>query len=269
MTVYYDADRVQPGAFPALLAIGDSWFWYPFVSNLLAEISAVVKPDYSNILTLGKVGATLEQFAVGRHAPQLARQLRPQNIIYYSALLVSGGGNDAVDWGLCLKRDCTGLQTAEECLDEQKLAEKMTELGGWFLAIVNEVRSGCEAIGRPRMDVFVHCYDYAPPNGEPARFPPFGVPVQGPWLKPAMDAAKVDPNDFELRQDIVRVLIDALADAFGEFDSPADKVHVVRSPGTLDPATDWANELHPNGDGFRKLVHGPWSEALKASGYVP
>jgi hypothetical protein len=63
--------------------------------------------------------------------------------------------------------------------------------------------------------------------------------------------------------------IDALADAFGEFDSPADKVHVVRSPGTLNPATDWANELHPNGDGFRKLVHGPWSEALRASGYVP
>ena len=125
MTVYYDADRVQPGAFPALLAIGDSWFWYPFVSNLLAEISAIVKPDYSNILTLGQVGATLEQFATGRHAPQLARQLRPQNIIYYSALLVSGGGNDAVDWGLCLKSDCTGLQTAGECLDSQQLADNL------------------------------------------------------------------------------------------------------------------------------------------------
>src|SRR5215472_8288236 len=44
MTVYYDPDRVESGALPALLAIGDSWFWYPFVSNLLAELSAVVKP---------------------------------------------------------------------------------------------------------------------------------------------------------------------------------------------------------------------------------
>src|SRR5215813_118137 len=108
MTVYYDPDRIQSGAFPALLAIGDSWFWYPFVSNLLAELSAVVRPAYSNILTLGKVGATLKSYAVGVHAPALGRQLGPNFVRYYSAFLISGGGNDAVDWGLCLKSDCTG-----------------------------------------------------------------------------------------------------------------------------------------------------------------
>ena len=53
MTVYFDRSSVQSGAFPAILAIGDSWFWYPIASNLLAEVSAVVKPDYSNILALG------------------------------------------------------------------------------------------------------------------------------------------------------------------------------------------------------------------------
>jgi hypothetical protein len=44
MTVYYDANQIEPGHFPAMLAIGDSWFWYPFASNLLAELSAAVKP---------------------------------------------------------------------------------------------------------------------------------------------------------------------------------------------------------------------------------
>lgn len=268
MTVYYDADRIEPGAFPALLAIGDSWFWYPFVSNLLAEISAVVRPAYSNMLTLGKIGATLEQFAKGTYAQDLAGQLRPQNIIYYSALLISGGGNDAVDWGLCLQGDCTGKHTAKECVDAQTLSQKMTDLGGWLLALINETQAACDSASRPRLDVFVHCYDYAPPNGEPARFPIFGIPLLGPWLKPAMDAAKVDPNDFALRQDIVKLLINTLRDTFLEFDSPADKVHVIQTPGTLDPDTDWANELHPDGEGFRKLVHGPWSTTLRSFGYI-
>jgi len=60
MTVYYDPRQVHDGAFPSILAIGDSWFWYPKVSNLLAEVSAAVKPAYSNIMALGYVGAKLK-----------------------------------------------------------------------------------------------------------------------------------------------------------------------------------------------------------------
>jgi hypothetical protein len=267
MTVYYDASRIQSGAFPAMLAIGDSWFWYPFVSNLLAELSAVVKPDFSNILTLGQVGARLEQYATGIYAADFARQLRPQNIIYYSAVLISGGGNDAVDWQLCLREDCSGRTTAASCLDPDRLASAMDALGGWLLALIGEVKQAASAAGRAPIDIFVHCYDYAPPNGEPARFPLFGIPLLGPWLKPAMDAANVDPDPV-LRQDIVKQLIDALQATFSEFDSPADRVHVIRTAGTLDPATDWANELHPNGEGFRKLIHGPWLASMQEFGYA-
>jgi hypothetical protein len=267
MTVYYDPARVQSGAFPALLAIGDSWFWYPFVSNLLAELSAVVRPDYSNILTLGKVGARLEEYATGKYAKDFARQLRPQYLQYYSAVLISGGGNDVVDWRLCLRDDCTGRQDAAECLDPNRLAAAMDDLGGWLLALIGEVRAAADAAGRAPLDVFVHTYDYAPPNGEPARFPLFGIPLLGPWLKPAMDAAKV-AADPVLRQAIVVRLIDALQTNFAQFDSPADRVHVVRTAGKLDPATDWANELHPSGEGFRKLVHGPWLARMRELGYA-
>src|SRR2546425_5430401 len=105
MTVYYDRDRVQPGAFPAILAIGDSWFWYPKVSNLLAEISAAVKPDYSNIMALGYLGAKLEEYVAGKYASAFARELRPAFARYYSAVLISGGGNATVDLHLCLQHD--------------------------------------------------------------------------------------------------------------------------------------------------------------------
>jgi hypothetical protein len=39
----------------------------------------------------------------------------------YSALLISGGGNDAVDWGLCLKSTCQGKHTAADCINAQVL----------------------------------------------------------------------------------------------------------------------------------------------------
>lgn len=267
MTVYYDRDQVQEGHFPAMLAIGDSWFWYPFVSNLLAELSAVVKPDYSNILALGKIGATLESYATGVHAPAFARELRPTYAQYYSAVLFSGGGNDAVNWGLCLKTNCMGLTQAADCLDPIKLATAMQDLQGWLVALINEVHLAFDSAALRRPDIFVHCYDYAPPNGEPARIPLLGMRLLGPWLKPAMDTAKV-ADDYSLRQEIVRLLMKRLQATFSQLDSDTDRVHVIKSVGTLDPATDWANELHPTGLGFQKLMHGPWLTRLKAAGFA-
>jgi hypothetical protein len=267
MTVYYAPDQVQEGHFPAMLAIGDSWFWYPFVSNLLAELSAVVKPDYSNILALGQVGATLESYATGNFAAAFARELQPAYAQYYSAVLFSGAGNDAVSWELCLKSDCTGLTQAADCLDQAKLATLMQDLQGWLVALINEVNIAFDAAALRRPDIFVHCYDYAPPNGEAARIPVVGVPLAGPWLAPAMDTAKV-ANDYPLRQGIVRLLIDALQTTFSELESAPDRVHVIQSVGTLSPDTDWANELHPTGLGFQKLMHGPWLAKLQAAGFA-
>lgn len=132
----------------------------------------------------------------------------------------------------------------------------MDDLSGWLLAMINEVR----------LAVFVHCYDFAPPNGVPVSIPWLGVPPLGPWLKPALDTS-VDP-DPAFRFEVIKALITELQRIFAHFDSPADGVYVVRSAGTLDPATDWANELHPNGQGFHKLVHGPWRQRLHDAGYV-
>ena len=267
MTVYYNPNQVRDGAFPAMLAIGDSWFWYPKVSNLLAEVSAVVKPDYSNIMALGYIGARLEEYVNGQYAASFERELRPGFLQYYSAVLISGGGNDAVDWGLCLKADCSGETTARGCLDQTALTKNMTDLSGWLLAMISEVHSAFGNANLRHPDIFVHCYDYAPPNGKGFEAPLFGIRLKGPWLKPAMDGRHV-PDDYPLRKEIVRLLIKRLAKTFGDFDSPTDRVYVIDSTGTLDQDNDWDNELHPNGEGFRKLVHGPWLEALRKTRYA-
>jgi len=267
MTVYYGPNQVPSGAPAAILAIGDSWFWYPKVSNLLAEMSAALKPDYSNIMALGYIGARLEEYVNGRFAKAFARELRPGFLQYYSAVLISGGGNDAVDWGLCLKNDCTGEMTASGCMDEGALSASMSDLEGWLLAMIGEIHSAFDRAGLRHPDVFIHCYDYAPPNGKGFESPIFNIPLSGPWLKPAMDQRHV-PLDYSLRKEIMRILINRLATTFADFDSPQDRVYVIQSQGTLDPDTDWDNELHPNGEGFRKLVHGPWLDVLRRARYA-
>jgi hypothetical protein len=267
MTVYYGSNQVSSGAPAAILAIGDSWFWYPKISNLLAEVSAAIKPDYSNIMALGYLGAKLEEYVNGQYAKDFARELSPGFLQYYSAVLISGGGNDAVDWGLCLKGECGAETTASGCMDQSGLAARMTDLGGWLLAMIGEIHSAFDNANLRHPDVFIHCYDYAPPNGKGFKAPLFGIPLSGPWLKPAMDARNVPPN-YVLRKEIVRLLIDALAKTFAEFDSPHDRIYVIQSQGTLDPDADWDNELHPNGEGFRKLVHGPWLDVLRQTGYA-
>ena len=266
MTIYSTSDEIVGGAYPAILAIGDSWFWYPKVPNLLEGISAVVKPVYSNILALGNIGATLESYLKGKYAPDFATALRPADATY-SAVMISGGGNDVVNWGLCLKQDCSGETEAANCINDAALADVMTDLTANLLAMISEVHQAYDAARRSRPDIFVHSYDYAPPNGIGFELPLFRIKLTGPWLKPAMDTSNV-PADPAMRQEIMRVLIDHLSDAFYEFHSPRDGVYVIRSPGTLDPATDWDNEMHPNGRGFQKLVHGPWLDSLRSAGYA-
>ena len=231
MTVYYDPRQVHDGAFPAILAIGDSWFWYPKVSNLLGEVSAAVKPAYSNNMALGYLGAKLEEYVHGKYAKDFARELSPGFLQYYSAVMISGGGNDAVDGGLCLKDDCSTQSTAARCLDPNRLAASMDDLGRWLLAMITEVYSAYDNARLRRPDVFIYCYDYAPPNGKAFEVPLFGIPLAGPWLKPAMDTRHV-PDDYPVRKEIVKLLINALAAAFGEFESPRDRVHVIQSPET-------------------------------------
>jgi hypothetical protein len=266
VTIYSNFGEIQTGAYPAILAIGDSWFWYPKVPNLLEGISAVVKPVYSNVLAFGNIGATLESYLKGKYARDFATALRPADATY-SAVMISGGGNDVVDWKLCLKQDCGGATQAADCVDPAALANAMTDLTANLLAMISEVHQAYDAARRTRPDIFVHCYDYPPPDGRGFELPLFGIKLLGPWLKPAMDACNV-PSDPGLRQDVMRLLMDGLSDAFTQFDSPRDGVYVVQSLGTLDPATDWDNELHPTGRGFQKLVHEPWLDSLRAAGYA-
>lgn len=270
MAVYYGrAAQIQPGAFPSILAIGDSWFWYPLPTgyNLLQTLSdRVLKPVYSNILSLGYVGATLEEYVEGRYAPDFRNELGPLNAPYYSAVFISGAGNDAVDYSLALEENCTGIGNPDDCFNDARFDELLKNLSKWLAILIHEIQWAFRDRAPERQPhVFVHCYDYAPPDGRGARFA--GIPLPfGPWLKPAMDKAFVR-DDPVFRQAVVKRLIDRIHDTFALHDD-GQTVHLVDSRNCLNPAEDWDNELHPNTQGFRKLAEGPWRKALQVYGFA-
>jgi hypothetical protein len=95
-------------------------------------------------MALGYIGARLEEYVNGRYAKGVRSGVAPGFLQYYSAVLISGGGNDAVDWGLfCLKNDatCSSETTASGCMDESALSASMTDLEGWLLAMISEIHS--------------------------------------------------------------------------------------------------------------------------------
>lgn len=105
----------------------------------------------------------------------------------------------------------------------------------------------------PGVLIFGHCYDFPIPNGA-------HPPCAGPWLKPSLDFCNWSVADG------TTIVHDALA-AFRTMvkrlaDKPANRFHLVDTQGTLAPA-DWANELHPYPDGFRKIAQ-KFADALAA-----
>ena len=110
MTVQvFPPDSTDP--FAAILAIGDSWFWYP-KNSLLASILALkqLHPDYKTAHILGKNGALLSDYRTGKFAAMWRNELTAQNF-RFSLVLISGGGNDSVDYAFGPMSVCMGIMS--------------------------------------------------------------------------------------------------------------------------------------------------------------
>jgi hypothetical protein len=235
------------GAFPHLLALGDSWFWYPF-NNLLIPIHGLWA-GAKVVLAQGKVGAEAVELASGKWLKNFRAALRGYPTI--QAVLLSAGGNDFAgldDMSAILKPDCSGASSGADCFQPAALEQLMFgEVLGAYRTLLAEVGSH-----RPEALVYVHNYDYALPSG--AGFLGFGG-----WLKEPFDRAHVPQA---LQQAALNHLIDTFGDVLAQLQREfADRVLLVDSSGVL-AAGDWANELHPTIGGFDKVVQQAWQQPL-------
>ncbi|MDM0032067.1 SGNH/GDSL hydrolase family protein [Variovorax sp. J22P271] len=235
-----------------LLAMGDSWFDYPFPipkigqSDVVAHLKRLpaVAPE---ILSLAHYGLATDELMGTTRRTELLAQLRDQKNGKFDAILFSGGGNDLAgdQFRLWLNSHATSptvpLNTARV---------------GHILGVI---RAGYEDLiaARDEVDkalpIFAHGYDFAIPDARK-------VSCAGPWLQPGF--ADRGWANLQSNTEIVK-------DLLGQFDGllhKLEKAHPnfihVKTQGTLGAGVDqWANELHPTPDGFAAIA-GVFVQAL-------
>jgi hypothetical protein len=240
-----------------VLAIGDSWFHYPF-NNLITPLhEALERPT---IFVIGENGARADELAAGAWLANLSRML----VGYPSIRLVciSAGGNDFAGIGdlddKLLKPDCRGAADAPECFRGGQPDAAFGAIAAAYQTLIDAITAQ-----RPDMTVLVHNYDYALPDGR-------ALPGVRSWLKLPMDNCQVPSQGALLdgiRREIVRELIDRFTLCLDELVAAGGRpgrpsIELVWSAGTL-ADSQWANELHPRPSGFARIVTECWSRPAR------
>lgn len=92
-------ERQLDGTSPTILAIGDSWFWYPF-NNLANPLHRILNRSREHIILVrGRNGATTSEYVKGRIREQIEWDLDKAHGYgrTIQAVFLSGGGNDLLD----------------------------------------------------------------------------------------------------------------------------------------------------------------------------
>lgn len=221
---------------PDVLAEGDSWFsyWIPGNGNLIDRFNRDIWKDRYTILCLAYPGDEAIKMVDGRSRWVLQETLKAYSTI--RMLLFSGGGNDIAADNLLklLRRDCSGAANHRECFRDGQPGRRLAEIEHAYRDLVT-----LRDMYRPGAVIVTHNYDYAVPGKKL---------LWMAWLDPYMELARV-PKQF--REDIVAEFIDGFAKMLSGLKGPG--FEFVRTAGTL-KKSDWANELHPNLVGFRKIA---------------
>lgn len=248
-----------------LVAIGDSWFDYPF-----HDIIDLLEDDYGySIESSAHAGDPIEAMAYsqGGQLEKLARsfeKVAAQGAVP-KAVLLSGGGDDiaGAEFGMLLNN-------------------ANSKIGGWNDEVVDAVinqriatayRTMLDAIdvlslhyAGQTLPVLVHGYDYAVPDGR--WFLGGWWILPGPWLQPGFTEKQF--ADLAQNTAMVQNLIDRFNTMLGALVQEAAYGHVryLDLRGTLTNKLQahayqkwWANELHPEETGF-KAVSARFAQAL-------
>lgn len=263
------------------LAQGDSWFSIgaipPFkTTNVLEELRL---ERWAVAVNCAAPGAVLRRMTDTVRAPQFVNLLSGNVAWEWSAVLVSGGGNDlieAIGAPPTAPRDRRLLLTPAERTGSAGDPASYLSDDGWqtFGTYLGAVFTGLMDLRdrgvNKQTPLLLH--NYAPLQPRPA---PAG-PGFGPWLQPALADFEV-PDDLGLAiggllmKKLGDLLLTLAADRSASHPG-AGPIHVIDSqsaglvpaaPGSNGASGDWANEIHPTRGGYAKVA-ATWATALDA-----
>lgn len=240
-----------------LLALGDSWFDYPF-HDVLTKLddehgynieSAAHRGD--PIETMAYTGGQIDDFA--RCLEKITSQGAMPN-----AVLISGGGDDIAgsEFGMLLNSAVSPIGGWNTEVIDGVINDRVLTAYSTILASVNQYSQ--QTVGRT-FPILVHGYDYPVPDGRGVLW---GWPFPGPWLQPGFREKGFD--DLSTNVQFMRVLIDRFNQMLASFAATtgAGQVRYVDIRNTLSTVlTDdayknwWANELHPTETGFSAVAN--------------
>jgi hypothetical protein len=259
--VYWDWPSMQNDShYPSILAIGDSWFWYPFPGgSLVNQLGRLVAKKEHYILALGNNGAEAFDYVHGKYSKSVKTALSHHGTAL-SSVFISGGGNDFAgysDLRPLLNDDCSKAKKAADCFkpgdEERTLDWLMRKTSDSYRALIGQVLASTN----PQATIVMHNYDYAFPSGKGV----FGK--KGAWLKPSLEDAKVPEK---LHHACIKHLIDRITTELAELTKiDTARIVLVDSTNTL-AEKDWANELHPKASGFKKIAVQKWRPVLETIG---
>ncbi|MBL8378496.1 MAG: hypothetical protein JNM79_11550 [Burkholderiales bacterium] len=259
VNVQFNNEHVFWGDYAShFLAEGDSWFGWAHLnlvpsSNLLEQLplrrSAVV-------ISYAYSGDTMRNMGELCCNSAFAQEIGAQN---YEAILLSGGGNDLIDALPHVLRaadpaapptravDCVDAAALDLLFDSYVLPN--------YRQIIGYRASGSAA--NQSTPVLIHTYDVPTARDAPATF--LGIPAVGPWLLPALVAARIPEA---LHQEVVALIFARMESKLLTLDDPAAHVHVVKTSGTIARALpdqqglsgDWINEIHPDAHGYALIA---------------
>lgn len=245
-----------------LIALGDSWFSYPLFGGSLINRIADLMGGSQSIRVEAIPGAEVGDFVYGtlKHKAYQLLQFDAPNA---SGILLSGGGNEfagSSDLLPMLRADCSEAQSVSECFRPGDPDEKGTI--SWLMAMTLENYTTLLTRAFARLPVgakaVVHTYDYVIPTGK-------GLIGKG-WVLPSLQAANVPEG---LHRDCIRHVIDRFAETLESLQQLwPERVVIVDSRGTLQSDDEWANEIHPTPEGFKKIAEQCWRPVLQAEGLV-
>jgi lysophospholipase L1-like esterase len=237
-----------------LVAEGDSWFNYPG-----HDILKLLYEDYGyDVESVAHRGDPIEAMAYGESqlddfASRIEKVVGRGETI--KAILLSGGGDDIAgdEFGMLINFAGSPISGWNEQVVAGVIDQRIRTA---FVTILSRITTVCQSMTGGLVPILLHGYAHPVPDGR--GFLGGWGPLPGPWLQPGFHQ-----KGFGRLEDCTKMMVQ-LIDRFNrmvrDVASLSDFKHVryidLRPELTNGPnyENDWANELHPNEKGFKKVT---------------
>ncbi len=260
-----------------LIAEGDSWFNYPSLRRMADlrardDILVELEETYNYVVfSVAHYGETLEQMAYDKNqiSGLVSKMLDVRNLYRNNrpeAVLISAGGNDVaspeiatlINHRLYQGPLADGVNNAMSTAFIERLSGIMIE----YLKAVRhatdmvfplEAEEGGQDHNSPPVPILVHGYDFIVPDGRGYGYP---LNFKGPWIKPSFDHKNYEDISFmkqEIRdfmEEYNRAICMKITEQFSDSNPSVFYINLLGVVG----ADKWANETHPNREGFSLIA---------------